>query len=69
MTVSIFFLVGLILSVLGTAITISFWIPRLINKNKLKEILGPKYPLVYVIYIANGPLLLFFGLFLILRFH
>ncbi len=65
----IFFLTGLFLSFFGGAITIAFWIPRLVNKQRLKELLGPKYPLVNIIYIANGPLLLFLGLFIIFRFR
>jgi len=69
MNTVIFFLAGLFFSFFGGAITIAFWIPRLVNKQKLKELLGSKYPLIHVVYIANGPLLLFFGLFLVLRFH
>lgn len=69
MNTFIFFLAGLFLSFFGGAVTIAFWIPRLVNKQKLKELLGAKYPLVHVIYFANGPLLLLFGLFLAFRFH
>ena len=66
---AIFFLAGLFLALCGAVVTTVFWVPRLFDKKKLREMLGPKYPLVFVIYIANGPLLLFLGLFLVFRFH
>lgn len=69
MNAVILFVTGVILSVFGSLITVAFWVPRLVNKKKLKELLGSKYPLVYIIYIANGPLLLLLGLLLAYRFR
>jgi hypothetical protein len=50
---------------LGLIVSIVFWIPGIINKEKIKNVMGARYPLVYVVYIANGPLLMLFGLLLI----
>jgi|GEM_PF-706772 len=66
---TLFSTIGLILAVAGFAITIAFWIPGLINKVRLKETMGGKYPLVYVIYLANGPALMLLGLVLFSAFH
>ena len=52
----------------GGVVSIAFWIPRLLNKNRLKEIFGSRYPIVYIVYFANGPLLFLFGLLLLIRF-
>ena len=60
---------GLVLAILGLAITVAFWIPGLCNRVRLKEMLGSRYPIVYVVYIANGPLLLVLGLILALKFR
>jgi len=49
------------LLVFGSLVSVAFWIPKLINKKRLKEILGPKYSLVLLIYLANGPFLLILG--------
>ena len=51
---------------LGLAVSIVFWIPGIFNRAKIKEIMGKRYPLIYVIYIANGPLLMLFGFLLLL---
>jgi len=66
---SIYLLAGLTLSLVGAIVTIAFWIPKLVNRHLLKQSLGKKYILVYIIYSANGPLLLILGLFLIFGFH
>ncbi|OGQ96678.1 MAG: hypothetical protein A2521_07425 [Deltaproteobacteria bacterium RIFOXYD12_FULL_57_12] len=60
-------LCGLLLLV-GGAVTVAFWLPGLVNRPKLKEMLGPRYPLVYVIYGANGPFLVLLALVLYLIF-
>ena len=54
--------------VTGGAITVLFWVPKIINRSRLKEVLGQRYPMIYFVYIANGPLLLLLGLFLLMRF-
>jgi hypothetical protein len=56
---------GIILIFFGLIVSIVFWIPGIINKEKIKNVMGTRYPLVYVVYIANGPLLMLFGLLLI----
>ena len=66
---SIYLLAGLALLLVGTIVTIAFWIPKLINRPLLKQTLGKKYFLVYLVYSANGPLLIILGLFLIFGFH
>lgn len=65
---TIFYLVGIFLCLFGATVSIVFWLPKPFNKQRLKELLGPKYPIVFVIYFANGPLLIFLGLFLIFKF-
>lgn len=50
----------------GLAVSIMFWLPGIIDRNRLKAVMGKRYQLVYVIYIANGPLLVLFGLLLII---
>ena len=62
----IFLLAGITLVVTGGLVSIVFWIPGIINREKIKDIMGNRYPLVYVVYIANGPLLVLFGLLLLL---
>ena len=60
---------GLVLALVGLTVSVVFWIPRLCNRARLKEMLGSRYALVYVVYIANGPVLLVLGLILVLKFH
>ena len=50
----------------GLAVSIVFWIPNIFDKTKVKEVMGKRYPLVYVVYVANGPMLLLFGLLLVM---
>ena len=66
---TIFSSIGLILAVVGLAISVAFWIPRLCNRTRLREMLGSRYPVVYVVYIANGPLLLLLGTILLITFR
>lgn len=61
-------LVSLFFMALGLAITVLFWVPRVFDRRKMRETLGPRYPLLYFIYFANGPLLTLLGLVLLLRF-
>lgn len=57
---------GIILMILGLVVSIVFWVPGIINRNRIRSIMGRRYPLVYVVYIANGPMLILFGLLLII---
>ena len=57
---------GIMLMLFGMAVSIVFWIPCIINREKIKAIMGSRYPLVYVVYFANGPMLALFGLLLLL---
>ena len=57
---------GIVLMLFGAAVSIIFWIPPMFNKNKIRELMGKRYPLVYIVYIANGPMLILFGLLLII---
>lgn len=52
------------LILVGAAVTILFWVPGLVNRVRLKDILGKQYPMIYMIYVANGPLLLLLGILL-----
>ncbi len=62
------FLLSFFLILLGGTVTILFWIPKLVNQARLREMLGSRYPLVFFVYLANGPLLIFLGMFLLIRF-
>ena len=66
---TIFSSIGLILAIVGLAISVAFWIPRLCSRARLREMLGSRYPVVYVVYIANGPLLLLLGVILLITFR
>jgi len=66
---TIFSSIGLILAIVGLAISVAFWVPRLCNRTRLREMLGSRYPVVYVVYIANGPLLLLLGAILLITFR
>ena len=57
---------GIILMLFGLVVSIAFWIPSIVNREKIKDVMGARYPLVYVVYIANGPMLVLFGLLLYL---
>ncbi|MFC1818418.1 hypothetical protein ACFL0B_04900 [Thermodesulfobacteriota bacterium] len=57
---------GIILMFFGLVVSIVFWVPGIINRNRIQSIMGRRYPLVYVVYIANGPMLILFGLLLII---
>ena len=66
---TIFATIGLVLATVGLAVSAAFWIPRLCNRARLKEMLGSRYAIVYVVYIANGPLLLLLGAILLITFR
>lgn len=61
-------LVSLVFVAIGLAITVLFWVPKVFNRRRLRELLGRRYPLLYFVYVANGPLLVVLGLFLLWRF-
>jgi hypothetical protein len=68
MKTAAFYWIGLFLTTTGAIVSLLFWLPQVINRQRLKEILGDRYPVVFVIYVANGPLLLLLGLLLLFRF-
>ncbi|KPJ98095.1 MAG: hypothetical protein AMJ60_09455 [Desulfobacterales bacterium SG8_35] len=57
---------GIMLMLFGLVISVVFWIPSIFNRSRIRQVMGKRYPLVYVVYIANGPLLILFGLLLII---
>jgi hypothetical protein len=57
---------GIMLMFFGLVVSIVFWVPGIFNRNRIKEVMGKRYPLVYIVYIANGPLLVLFGFLLII---
>ena len=57
--------IGVIFVVIGTIVSLIFWVPGLIDKKQLKEIMGPRYNMVYLIYFTNGPFLLALGAFIL----
>jgi hypothetical protein len=63
-----FLLAGGALILTGGLVSVGFWIPALIDRPRLRAMLGPRYPLVYLVYSANGPLLLVSGVLLVLRY-
>jgi len=40
---------GIMLMLFGVSVSIVFWIPGIINREKIKDIMGNRYPLVYVV--------------------
>ena len=66
---TIFSTIGMILAVAGLVVSVAFWVPRLCNRTRLKEMLGSRYPIVYVVYVANGPMLLLLGVILLITFR
>ena len=63
----LFLVAGTILILTGGVVSVGFWVPGLINRPKLKEMLGVRYPLVYLVYSANGPVLLVAGILLVMK--
>ena len=66
---TIFATIGLILAIVGLAVSVAFWVPRFCNRRRLREMLGSRYPIVYVVYVANGPMLLLLGAILLIFFR
>lgn len=64
----IFLLAGLALLAVGLAVSVLFWWSGLVDRRKLRELLGRRYPLVYLVYTANGPLLVAAGTILLLKY-
>jgi len=60
---------GITLIVTGGLVAVGFWMPSIIDRQKLREMLGSKYPMVYLIYLANGPFLLLAGILLVLKHY
>ncbi len=59
-------ILGIMLMIFGLTVSIVFWIPGIFDRTKVKEVMGTRYPLVYVVYVANGPMLLLFGVLLVI---
>lgn len=59
---------SLVCIVIGSLISVLFWVPRVFNRQRMRELLGRRYPLLYFVYVANGPLLVLLGLFLLWQF-
>ena len=57
---------GIMLMFFGLVVSIVFWVPAIFDRTKVKEVMGKRYPLVYVVYVANGPMLILFGLLLVI---
>lgn len=62
---SLITLLALILICVGALVTLLFWLPKVVNRPRLKEMLGRRYPLVLLFYFTNGPFLLLIGLYLL----
>jgi hypothetical protein len=60
---------GIMLMFLGLVVSIVFWIPGIFDRSKVKDVMGKRYPLVYVVYVANGPMLILFGGLLVIWPH
>lgn len=48
----------------GLTVSILFWLPKIVNHQRLKEILGRKYVTIYFFYFTNGPFLVIIGYYL-----
>lgn len=64
-----FLLTGVALILTGGLVSVLFWVPGVINRQKLKELLGSQYPLVYLVYSANGPVLLVAGVVMVMKYY
>ena len=65
----IFLWAGIVLMVTGGLVSGVFWIPGVVDRQNLRELLGSRYPLIYVVYSANGPVLLLAGILLLLKHY
>lgn len=59
------FYLGIFLTVLGLLVSVLFWLPRFAVRARLKALFGRRYPLLFVIFLANGPGLVVLGLLLV----
>ena len=64
----IFLVGGIFLLCIGGMVSILFWVPGLVDRRKLRELLGSRYPMVYLVYSANGPLLVLAGAILLFKY-
>jgi hypothetical protein len=64
----IFLVSGLFLLGIGGLVSILFWVPGLVDRRRLRELLGPRYPMIYLVYSANGPLLVLAGGILLFKY-
>jgi hypothetical protein len=65
----ILFYLGVFLTALGALVSVLFWLPRVVDRARLKALFGNRYPLVFIIYLANGPGLMLLGLLLLFLFR
>lgn len=63
-----FLISAVFLLALGGMVSVLFWVPGLLDRRRLRELLGRRYPLVYLVYFANGPLLVLAGALLLFRY-
>lgn len=59
---------GLLLLAIGLAVSVLFWLPGLVDRARLRDLMGRRYPLVYLVYSANGPLLVVAGVVLLFKY-
>ncbi len=64
----VFLIGGIFLVTLGGLVTVLFWVPRLVDRRKLRELMGRRYLAIYLVYSANGPVLLLAGILLLRRY-
>ena len=55
---------GVLLMGVGLIVSILFWVPQIVNRQKLKELLGPRFLMIYFFYFTNGPFLVIIGYYL-----
>ena len=64
----LFLVAGIVLICIGLTITVLFWVPGVFDRHRFKEILGPRYPIIFFVYSANGPFVLLAGILLVVRY-
>ena len=64
----LFLVTGIILILTGGLVSVLFWVPGLVNRRQLKDLLGSRYPLIYLVYSANGPVLFLAGILLVMKY-
>jgi hypothetical protein len=58
-------IIGIIFVVFGTVVSVGFWVPGIINRDQLRDMMGSRYPMIYFIYFTNGPFLLLIGVIIL----